>query len=44
MLGGTDLVATLTGNPLINWQNRAALTQVAETLAAEAAAAGVSGS
>ncbi len=32
MLGGLDLVATLTGNPLDNWQNKAALTQVAQTL------------
>jgi len=38
MLGGADLVSTLTGNPLVNWQNRAALTQLAERLAAETAA------
>ncbi|MBL8863340.1 MAG: hypothetical protein JNK02_15200 [Planctomycetes bacterium] len=34
MLGGLDLVATLTGNPLVNWQNRAALTQLAQALQA----------
>jgi len=39
MLGGADLVSTLTGNPLVNWQNRAALIQLAECLAAETAAA-----
>lgn len=32
MLGDQDLVATLNSNPLVNWQNRAALIQLAQTL------------
>ncbi len=35
MLGDQDLVATLTANPLENWQNRAALIQLAQTLHAQ---------
>jgi hypothetical protein len=33
MLGGQDLVAALTSDPLSNWQNRAALIRLAQTLA-----------
>lgn len=33
MLGSTDMVATLTANPLVNWQNRAALVQLAQSIA-----------
>lgn len=38
MLGDLDLVATLTANPLVNWQNRAALIQLAQTLESGAGA------
>lgn len=34
---GSDLVSTLTGNPMVNWQNRAALTQLVQTMATESA-------
>jgi hypothetical protein len=43
MLGGGELVDVLTGNPLPNWQNRAALIQLADRLAARQAA-GATGS
>jgi hypothetical protein len=33
MLGNVDFISTLNANPVDNWQNRAALIQLAQTLA-----------